>query len=525
MTLALAAVWLAAAALALAVAARLEPREQWALLAACAVFALSAVASTNSFVHDDFTHFRKVRAALEDARLLLDPWDRPAMMLLYAPAARLGLVAARLTSLLPAAVALSATVLASRALGQPRPWLAAVFLATQYDFFGQASSTMTELLFAAGFAVAVWGWAARRPWLVAAGLGYLSVARPEGPLFAALGAAALLVRERRLGPALVACAPFAAYLAIGAVAHGDLLWYVHRNPYMDYVSPRLEWGRLSTSYFFTALALGQPAPLLLLEGLGAGVALQRSGRHLGFLLPPLAIAFLLLTFLDIGPNEGWRQSRYLVAVAPALALLASAGFEAATRRLPRLAPALLLVAGAVAGARVLLVQRRPPPELARPVVLAAFVLAVALAALLWRLRDRIPAPVSLAFLLALPLLAAPAGAFALHRPTPADLQAADAASWLARRRATLGPVMHDFRGLDAACAARVADPCPLELRRSQAPPTDDVRVVVRQFRDGAAVASPPGGWRETWRSTGERIRGPLLRPHSAATVTVVWERE
>jgi len=523
--LALAAIWLAAAALALAIAARLERREQWALLAACAVFALSAVASTNSFIHDDFTHFRKVRAALGDARLLLDPWDRPAMMLLYAPAARFGLVAARLTSIIPAAIALSATVLASRALGQARPWLAAALLASQYDFFGQASSTMTELLFAAGFAVAVWGWATRRPWLVAAGLGYLSVARPEGPLYAALGAAALLVRERRLGPALVACTPFAAYLAIGAAAHGELLWYVHRNPYVDYVGLRLEWRQLWRSYFFTALGLGQPAPLLLLEVVGGGVALHRSGRNLRFLLAPLAIAFLLLTFLQIGPHEGWRQSRYLVALAPALALLASGGFEALTRRLPRLAPALLLVAAALAGARILLLARRPPPELAAAVVFVSLVFALSLAALLWRLRDRIPTPASLTFLLALPLVAAPAGAFALHRPTAGELQAADAASWLAHRGSTLGPVMHDFRGLDAACAARVADPCPLELRRSQAPPTDDVRVIVRQFRDGAAVASAPDGWRETWRSTGEHTRGPLLRPRTTATVTVVWERE
>jgi hypothetical protein len=542
-TLALAAVWVSAAALALAIAARLEPRERWILLAACGVFALSAVASPNSFIHDDFTHFRKVRAALGDARLLLDPWDRPAMMLLYAPAAQLGLVAARLTSIIPAAVALSATMLASRALGQARPWLAAAFLAAQYDFFGQASSTMTELLFAAGFAVAVWGWVARRPWLVAAGLGYLSVARPEGPLYAALGAAALLVRERRLAPALVAVAPFVAYLAIGAVAHADLLWYVRQNPYTDYVSPRLDWRQLGASYFFTAISLGQPAPLLLLEAVGVGVALHRGRDRLTFLLPPLAIAFLLLTFLKIGPHDSWRSSRYLVTIAPALALLASGGHEEATRRFPRVAPAVLLLAAALVGARVLLLWRRPPLEHAAVVVVLTFALAVSLAALLWRLRDRLPAPASLAVLLTLPLVAAPAGAFALHRPTPGDLQAADAASWLAHRGPTLGPVTHDFRGLDAACAARVADPCPLELRRAstidaakppswfeaprgaQGPPAKDVRVIVRQFRDGAAVTSAPDGWRETWRSRGERIRGPLLRPRTSPTVTVVWERE
>ena len=149
-TLALAAIWLAAAALALAIAARLERREQWALLAACAVVGgppgwprRTASSTTTSPTSGRCARRSGTRGS---------SWTRgtaPAMMLLYAPAARFGLVAARLTSIIPAAIALSATVLASRALGQARPWLAAALLASQYDFFGQASSTMTELLFAA----------------------------------------------------------------------------------------------------------------------------------------------------------------------------------------------------------------------------------------------------------------------------------------------------------------------------------------------------------------------------------------
>ena len=109
-----------------------------------------------------------------------------------------------------------------------------------------------------------------------------------------------------------------------------------------------------------------------------------------------------------------------------------------TRRLPRLAPALLLVAAALAGGEGPPLARRPPPELAAAVVFASLAFAVSLAALLWRLRDRIPTPASLAFLLALPLVAAPAGASALHRPTAGELQAADAARWLAHRGSTLG---------------------------------------------------------------------------------------
>jgi hypothetical protein len=300
---------------------------------------------------------------------------------------------------------------------------------------------------------------------------------------------------------------------------------VHQNPYAQHVGLRLEWRQLWRSYFFTALVLGQPAPVLLLEAVGVGFALQRGGRQLRFLLAPLAIAFLLLTFLRIGPHEWWRHSRYLVTIAPGLALLAGGGFEEATRRFPRLAPALLLLAAAARGTRVLLLERRPPLDHAAAWVIASSVVAVSLAALLWRLRDRIPAHVAIALLLAVPLVTAPAGAFAGHRPTPAELQAADAATWLAGRGAALGPVMHDVPGLEAACAGRVGEPCPLVLREAQERPPGDVQVIVRQFLDGAAVASAPQGWRETWRRAGERIRGPLSRPRTCRTVTIAWERD
>ena len=303
------------------------------------------------------------------------------------------------------------------------------------------------------------------------------------------------------------------------------LWYVRQNPYAQHVGLRLEWRQLWTSYFFTALALGQPAPVLLLEAAGAGLAWQRGGRQLRFLLAPLAIAFLLLTFLRIGPHEWWRHSRYLVTIAPGLSLLAGGGFEEATRRFPRLAPALLLLAAAARGARVLLLERRPPLDHAAAWVIASSVVAVSLAALLWRLRDRIPSHAAFALLLALPLVAAPPGAFAGHRPTPGEEQAAEAATWLAARDPALGPVMHDVRGLEAACAGRVGDPCPLVLREAQGRPPDDVRVIVRQFVDGAAVASAPEGWRETWRRAGERVRGPLSRPRMCPTVTIAWERD
>ncbi|HEY6098148.1 MAG TPA: hypothetical protein VIW03_01870, partial [Anaeromyxobacter sp.] len=160
----LAPVPFAVAALALRVARPLGRSERAVIAFAVIAFAASALLSPTAPIHDQWTHYLHLRAALDEPWRLLDPWDRPGFTLLYAAPAAFGLTAARLASALPAALALAATLRAARALGLARPWAAGLLLVAQYDFFGQASSTMTELPAAAALAIAIWGWAEDRPW-------------------------------------------------------------------------------------------------------------------------------------------------------------------------------------------------------------------------------------------------------------------------------------------------------------------------------------------------------------------------
>lgn len=409
----------AVAALALRVAASLGPRERLVIGLAAGLSALAAVLAPQVPIHDPWTHFLHLRAALEEPARLLDLWDRPGFTLVYAAPAALGLTAARLASVAVATLAVAATARAARALGLPRPWCAGALLLANPDFFGQASSTMTELPAAAGLALALWGWAERRPWLAAGGLGWLSIARPEGPLLAALGAAALLARHRRAGPAAAALAPLAAYLAAGAAAFGDALWWLHANPYRDAVAPRLALGSVRGTFFFEALRRAQPTLLVALEAAGAVRALRE--RALRVLLGPVAASFLVLTFVQIGPTPDWLDSRYLVVVAPALALLAAGGLDAVLALSPRLAAPLLLALAATGAAGELAWHWRLAG--AAWVGTAALVALVGVAGVLWR------APISpraaVAALLLVPAAACPPGAQAHHRPeaaTPRPVQ-------------------------------------------------------------------------------------------------------
>jgi len=511
----------AAALAALVLVARRLDRAEAAILAlACAAFAISALVSPNSYVHDHYTHFRHARSAWDDPFLLLDPWDRPAFMLLYAGPARLGLAAARLVSAMPAAIALGATMLAARASGLRRPWLAGLFVFAQVDFFGEASSTMTELLLAAGLAVACWGFFEERPWLAAAGLAFGAIARPEAPLLVAVCALPLLARHRRLGPVLLAFAPFVAYVALGSALHRDLLWYVHGNPYRGAIGLRLEGRQLLESFFYEALAHGQPLPLLLLEMAGAALLLREGGRRAALLLGPVAVVWLLLTFLRIGPFDWWRQTRYLVSIAPLLALVAARAHEAIEERLPRLAPPALLVAAGIGAGTILAKAWRPSLPPAPWALWSVFAAPLVLAALALALRRRLAPAVALGSLLALPLLLSPPGAFNRHRPTASERAAEEVARALAARgTAAIGC---DAPALEPACAEVVGDPCPLALRNADGPAPEDA-VFVKQYDGTAPPPAPPEGWREVWHVTGPRVEGPLLSPVAWWTTTMIWE--
>ncbi|MFT3916729.1 MAG: hypothetical protein QM704_22400 [Anaeromyxobacteraceae bacterium] len=319
-----------------------------------------------------------------------------------------------------AAIAAAGTLRAARGLGLPHAWLAAPFLLVQHDVFGQAGSTMTELPFAAAFAVAVVGVVERRPWVAAAALFWCGLTRPEGPVYAALGAAWLLVAERRLLPAAVAVLGFPLHAGVGAALHGDLLWIVHANPYRGMLGHRFEVSQLWESWFFEAMRLGQPPALRALEVAGMVAGLRELVRtrtsRVAFLIVPVVAAYLLLTFLRIGLNDAWRESRYLVAIAPALALLALAGLDALLAVAPRpVSAAFLYVAGWSAVWEIAWHWR--PLGAAAPPDVAPLAYAVAIAgALAGLLTPRVPVRAALGLLMALPVALAPPGAWAKHRP-------------------------------------------------------------------------------------------------------------
>jgi hypothetical protein len=194
--------------------------------------------------------------------------------------------------------------------------LPAVALALDADLATWASSGMDTALWTLVCVACVGLVAAKRTRLAALALGGLAWVRPEGPLFALLGLAAIVPwrdRRRALALAALAFAPIAALTLI-------------RLAYFHDVVPNTFWAKMNAAdgkdydgLGYVLSAIGR-RPLLL-------VLLPLAGWRLGGLLPPqrVTLALLLASFVfALAAGGDWMPDRRLLVVALPLGAIAAA---------------------------------------------------------------------------------------------------------------------------------------------------------------------------------------------------------
>ena len=99
-------------------------------------------------------------------------------------------------------------------------------------------------------------------------------------------------------------------MTVGSFAQIDRASQAARAQGERYAAARLALSRIPGSFFFEALRRAQPTLLVALEAAGA-VRAARDRTGLRVLLGPVAVSFLVLTFVQIGPTSDWLDSRYL----------------------------------------------------------------------------------------------------------------------------------------------------------------------------------------------------------------------
>lgn len=299
-----------------------------ALLAAVAVTALSAafaLASTGVYYDDDLAHYMIARFAWRHPELFLNTWGRPGFTMLYAPAAALGFVPARLFSaLLAGATALAAAYLA-QLHGVQRSWLAALLTGAQPELLRQGFSTLTELVFALMLALGLI--AARRErwaWLALAA-GWLPLARYESlPLVAIVGVLLLVKGQWRLLPLLAL--PLLAQNSFYALRESNLallLFPLDQALGVRASAPSFDYGTGDPLYYLNLAPVAFGPAIFALACLG--MVRARPGLLQFSVLTMLAVLSLTYWLLPGAGVAGYV--RHLAMVAPAVGVLAAIGLE------------------------------------------------------------------------------------------------------------------------------------------------------------------------------------------------------
>jgi hypothetical protein len=309
-------------------------------------------------------HFLEARSAWSNPTLFVDVWARPLYTTVYALPALLGFTAARFFAVgIGVTIAWQTWRLACD-LRLKRAWLAIPLLLGQPVFFELFPDLLTEPLFALIFVVALrWhlrGWMRRG--MLAASL--LPLARPEGVFLCLLWGGWALANDRRSGVAqreFIARRLIRILLSTPILATGVFLWWIAatcitRDPLFILHNWPVTWHQ-GVYGRGTLFSYSQRASefLGLLLGLPFLLGLWHKLRSWSWV--PLTSSFLLLFLLHTllrayGLFGEAGYPRYMVSVAPVIALLTLAGWNRMAwwiEKWPRLVSGLL-------GATVLLVS-------------------------------------------------------------------------------------------------------------------------------------------------------------------------
>jgi hypothetical protein len=318
---------------------------------------------------DSGFHFLKARWAFDDPVMFVDVWARPLFQVAYAIPAQAGLLAARLFALALSLATAWVTFRIADRLGMARPGLAILFLFVQPVWLIYCHDTMTEPLFALGFAVALLLHHSDRRLMSMLVASLLPLARPEGFAIAVLWGVWTLAES--------SLAPAKRLARIPALAAGTLAWWLaalilHNWPAI-WDPGSVVYGRGHPLWFVMCLPV-IVGPIMIVP-LIAGLVSRR---------PPFTIVSSFLSILVLhsalwylGRFGSVGFPRYLICVAPATALLALAGWnriaDAISRRDARVASwigaagaaASLLLAFWYADAQPQTRDGRPMAEMAR----------------------------------------------------------------------------------------------------------------------------------------------------------------
>jgi hypothetical protein len=321
-----------------------SPLKKWQA-AAIALFTLLGLVfiwsvmlhSPGATYDDEVGHLVICRDAWQHPVLILDVWGRMLFTLLYMIPVKIGWGAARVFSVFLATGTVLITTALSRKIGLRYFWVIPLFLWFQPFYSSLSFSTLTEVPFSALFVGAGWLFASRRYSAAAFCVGLLPLIRYEGA--ALLGVVFLLcLTQRTWRPMLFGLLPL-------LIQNGITFLVLGRLPFEMFLHPTERWltgqsaavGTMVTtfgfSYRFRLLPELIGLPLLILVILGLPHLFKRKEQVVVFGCYLLYFSIhVVITWLSLfGEREG--TVRYMLPLAPGLAMIAAVGLHATVRAL------------------------------------------------------------------------------------------------------------------------------------------------------------------------------------------------
>jgi len=185
--------------------------------------------STGWSLDDELSHYLRSRSVWENPILLFDAWTRIGRNLFHVLPAHFGLTAARIWTLLFAALAVWITTLLAGRAGAKRAWLVPIALWFQPWFVELSWGVLTQTPFLAALLAGIWFLSCQRPAWSGFCFGLLPLIRHEGIALLGLWAAAVTIerlihrKPLDLVPAALASAfPLAACNLAAWICIGEL---------------------------------------------------------------------------------------------------------------------------------------------------------------------------------------------------------------------------------------------------------------------------------------------------------------
>jgi len=289
--------------------------------------------SPGVFTDDEIGHLLISRDAWHEPALILNVWGRMLFTLLYMIPARIGWGAARLFSLLISTGTVIATAILGRKLGLRYFWLLPALLWFQPLFGTLAFNAITEIPFSALFVAAGLLFVSRRYSAAAFCVGLLPLIRYEGAAF--IGIVFLLCMvNRKWKPLIYAVLPL-------LIQNGLTMFGLKTLPLDMFFHPTQQWlsghaaqvGTAVTSFGFSYRFRMLPEiaglPVMLLVVFGLPHLLKRKEHVLVFGCYLLYFCIhVVITGLSLY-GEQTADVRYLLPLAPGLAMVAAVGLESA----------------------------------------------------------------------------------------------------------------------------------------------------------------------------------------------------